>query len=150
MPLGGVALGLGDTDPSEPLLVGLAEVDRHPFHAGWNHQEIGAHVDREQGRGPILVDHCLDAVYTDWGTPQQAAIRHAAPGDLTRAEFAEGSMGPKVKAACRFVEHGGEFAAIGSIDDAPALLSGIAGTTVSAGARAGLAGVASPGQDART
>jgi carbamate kinase len=98
----------------------------------------------------LLIITDVDAVYTDWGTPQQAAIRHAAPGDLTRAEFAEGSMGPKVKAACRFVEHGGEFAAIGSIDDATALLSGHAGTTVSAGARAGLAGVGSPGQDART
>ena len=39
-------------------------------------------------------------------------------------------MGPKVRAACQFVEHGGDFAAIGSIDDAPGLLAGTAGTTV--------------------
>ena len=31
-------------------------------------------------------------------------------------------MGPKVAAACNFVQGGGAFAAIGSIDDAPDLL----------------------------
>jgi carbamate kinase len=50
-----------------------------------------------------------------------------------KSQFAEGSMGAKVKAACQFVERGGEFAAIGSIDDVPALLAGTAGTTVMRG-----------------
>ena len=45
------------------------------------------------------------------------------------ADFADGSMGPKVRAACEFVERGGKFAAVGSID-APALLAGTAGTAV--------------------
>jgi carbamate kinase len=98
----------------------------------------------------LLIITDVDAVYTGWGTPQQAAIRHATPAELTGSEFAEGSMGPKVKAACQFAERGRGFAAIGSIDDAGALLSGTAGTTVSAGASAGLAGMASAGQDART
>jgi carbamate kinase len=39
-------------------------------------------------------------------------------------------MGPKVRAACEFVERGGEFAAIGSIDKAATLLAGTAGTCV--------------------
>jgi carbamate kinase len=92
----------------------------------------------------LLIITDVDAVYSDWGTPQQTAIRHATPADLVNAEFAEGSMGPKVSAACQFVQEGGGFAAIGSIDDAPALLAGTAGTTVvatpadMAGASAGI------------
>jgi carbamate kinase len=39
-------------------------------------------------------------------------------------------MGPKVRAACSFVEQTGGLAAIGSIKDTPALLRGEAGTTV--------------------
>jgi carbamate kinase len=39
-------------------------------------------------------------------------------------------MGPKVRAACSFVEQTGGFAAIGSISDTPALLRGEAGTVV--------------------
>jgi carbamate kinase len=78
----------------------------------------------------LLIITDVDAVYSDWGTPQQSAIRLATPADLMRAQFAEGSMGPKVKAACQFAEGSGGFAAIGSIDDAPALLAGTAGTRV--------------------
>jgi carbamate kinase len=96
----------------------------------------------------LLIITDVDAVYADWGTPRQAAIRRAAPEDLKKSQFAEGSMGPKVKAACQFVERGGEFAAIGSIDDAPALLAGTAGTTVTS-ASADLAGVTATGASRR-
>jgi carbamate kinase len=70
-------------------------------------------------------------VYADWGTPDQRPIRRATPESLSAGEFAEGSMGPKVRAACSFVERTGGFAAIGSIADTPALLRGEAGTTIS-------------------
>jgi carbamate kinase len=96
----------------------------------------------------LLIITDVDAVYSDWGTPQQAAIRSTTPTALMAAQFAEGSMGPKVKAACQFVETGGGFAAIGSIDDAPSLLAGTAGTTVSA-PPADLAGVGSGSEDER-
>ena len=72
----------------------------------------------------------VDAVYADWGTPQQRAIRRATPEALAGTEFAAGSMGPKVRAACSFVEETGGLAAIGSIEDTPALLRGEAGTIV--------------------
>jgi carbamate kinase len=39
-------------------------------------------------------------------------------------------MGPKVEAACRFVEATGGIAGIGRLDHASALLAGTAGTTV--------------------
>ena len=72
----------------------------------------------------------VDAVYADWGTPEQRAIRRATPEALAQTEFAAGSMGPKVRAACSFVEETGGLAAIGSISDTPALLRGEAGTIV--------------------
>jgi carbamate kinase len=73
----------------------------------------------------------VDAVYSGWGTPDQQAIRSATPAWLTGSEFAAGSMGPKVRAACEFVQRTGRMAAIGSIDDTAALVRGEAGTTVS-------------------
>ena len=72
----------------------------------------------------------VDAVYVDWGTPDQRAIRRANPEALMGTEFAAGSMGPKVRAACSFVEETGGLAAIGSIEDTPGLLRGEAGTIV--------------------
>ena len=78
----------------------------------------------------LLIVTDVDAVYSDWGTPDQKAIRRASPHALEHSEFAEGSMGPKVRAACMFVEQTGGFAVIGSIQDAQQLLRGEAGTVV--------------------
>jgi carbamate kinase len=72
----------------------------------------------------------VDAVYTGWGTPEQATIRRASPQALAGMDFAAGSMGPKVSAACSFVERTGRTAVIGSIDDTPALVAGRSGTVV--------------------
>lgn len=71
-----------------------------------------------------------DAVYLDWGTPQQRPIRRATPEALGELEFAAGSMGPKVQAACDFVRTTGHRAAIGALDQITGLLEGTAGTTV--------------------
>jgi len=72
----------------------------------------------------------VDGVYADWGTPDQRLIERATPAELETSEFAEGSMGPKVKAACQFAEQTGGRAVIGSIRQTQALLAGDAGTTV--------------------
>jgi carbamate kinase len=82
------------------------------------------------GADALLIATDVDAVYADWGTPDQHPIRHATPAELAASEFAEGSMGPKVHAACTFVEQTGGTAAIGSIKDIEALLHGDAGTTI--------------------
>jgi carbamate kinase len=74
----------------------------------------------------------VDGVYADWGTPDQRLISRATPDELAGSEFAEGSMGPKVKAACRFAVETGGRAVIGSITDTKALIKGEAGTTVTA------------------
>jgi carbamate kinase len=77
----------------------------------------------------------VDAVYTGWGTPQQAALGHVSAAELRDGDFPAGSMGPKVEAVCRFVERGGARAAIGSLADIEGLVDGTAGTQVSASCR---------------
>ena len=72
----------------------------------------------------------VDAAYLDWGTPDQRAIRRATPQALAAKGFAEGSMGPKINAACSFVEQTGKSAVIGSIRDTAALVREEAGTVV--------------------
>jgi carbamate kinase len=85
---------------------------------------------KDLGADALAIVTDVDAVYSDWGTPEQRAIRRATPEALADTEFAAGSMGPKVRAACSFVEETGGLAAIGSIEDTPALLRGEAGTIV--------------------
>ena len=77
----------------------------------------------------LLTD--VDAVIDGYGTPSARPIRHATPEQLRARSFPAGSMGPKVDAACRFVEATGRMAAIGRLDAAPALLRGDAGTIIS-------------------
>ena len=55
-------------------------------------------------------------------------------GELRELDFAPGSMGPKVEAACRFAERTGGIAGIGALADAAEIIAGDAGTIV-AGAR---------------
>jgi carbamate kinase len=77
----------------------------------------------------LLTD--VDAVIDGFGTPDARPIRHATPQQLRARSFPAGSMGPKVEAACRFVEATGRMAAIGRLDAAQALLDRSAGTIVS-------------------
>ena len=68
-----------------------------------------------------------------WGTPSAKAIRRASPAAIGRFDFASGSMGPKVEAARDFAQRTGKTAAIGALEDIPAILAGEAGTLVSNG-----------------
>lgn len=76
----------------------------------------------------------VDAVYRDWGKPEQAPIRQVDPRQLAAMSFAAGSMGPKVEAACAFASLAGRIAGIGRLDDARAIIEGRAGTLVSSNA----------------
>lgn len=78
----------------------------------------------------ILTD--VDHVERGWGTPAAAPIERATPQELRRLEFADGSMGPKVEAACRFVERTGRAACIGSLTELAEVAAGRSGTRVAA------------------
>jgi carbamate kinase len=69
-------------------------------------------------------------VQAGWGTPEARSIRLASSQELRGMDFAAGSMGPKVEAACRFAERTGGRAGIGRLDQAAAILRGEAGTIV--------------------
>lgn len=75
----------------------------------------------------------VPAVFIDWGTPAQRALGDVTVKELQAMDFAAGSMGPKVRAACDFVLRTGGMAGIGALDDAAAILAHQAGTRVRPG-----------------
>jgi carbamate kinase len=72
----------------------------------------------------------VDGVYLDWGTPEARKVDRATPDELASYDFAAGSMGPKVAAACAFARATGNRAAIGALADIEAIVAGRAGTIV--------------------
>ena len=69
-------------------------------------------------------------VDTGYGTDSATPIRQSDPASLRALGFPAGSMGPKVEAACRFVDATGHRALIGRLEDATELLAGTRGTAV--------------------
>jgi carbamate kinase len=69
-----------------------------------------------------------------YGTPQAADVGTVSVEELrayaAEGHFASGSMGPKVDAACRFVEHGGARAVITDLPHLGPALRGDGGTVV--------------------
>jgi len=76
----------------------------------------------------------VDGAYLNFGTPRQELIRDVTTGRLQRyldeGHFKEGSMAPKVLAAIRFVESGGERAIIAELGKLTEAMEGDAGTHV--------------------
>ena len=72
----------------------------------------------------------VDGAYINWGKPDQKKIVQSDPKSLREFGFAKGSMGPKVEAACRFVEKTGKTAVIGALSEIDQILAGKAGTRV--------------------
>ena len=79
----------------------------------------------------LLTD--VEGVIRDFGTPTAELVGEATVGELRASGFPPGSMGPKVEAACRFVEQTRGVAAIGALRDAAAILTGQKGSRVLAG-----------------
>ena len=81
----------------------------------------------------ILTD--VERVLRGYDTPEETPIDRmdvvTARADLAAGEFPPGSMGPKVEAACRFVESRGRDAVITSIPLAERAVAGSAGTRIS-------------------
>ena len=69
-----------------------------------------------------------DGVYLDWASDSEKIISKTTPEEISKYSFDKGSMGPKVEAACSFVERSGQRAVIGSLKDIEKMVSGISGT----------------------
>jgi carbamate kinase len=104
---------------------------------------VEAVIDKDMGAS--LLAQKLDAdrllILTDveraainYRKPDQRALEHVSTtemrGYMNEGHFAEGSMGPKVRAAVTFVEAGGKEAIITHLHSALAALEGATGTHV--------------------
>ncbi len=107
--------------------------------AGGGHEGVEAVIDKDLGASLLARDLDADAllILTDvanveigFGTPFAHPIARTSPSALREAVFPAGSMGPKVDAACRFVEATGKRAVIGRLSDASTLLDGSCGTSI--------------------
>lgn len=87
----------------------------------------------ELGSDLFVIATDVDGVYVDWGTPEQRRLEVATVSQLRALDFAKGSMGPKVQAACDFVSRSGKTAVIGSLEQIADIVAGKAGTRVIAG-----------------
>jgi len=80
----------------------------------------------------ILTD--VDGAYVNYGSPKQELLKDVSSGKmqnfLGEGQFKEGSMAPKVLAAIRFVESGGEQAIIAELGKLTEALEGKTGTHV--------------------
>ena len=119
---------------------GGAPVYRHPT-LGW--EGIDAVVDkdlaaavlaRDLDAALLLILTDVDAVYADWGTPQQRPLRRLTISEAERMDaaqaFGEGSMAPKIRAAIDFVRRTAGRAIITSLARGQAAVRGEAGTTI--------------------
>jgi carbamate kinase len=94
-------------------------------------KDLGAALlARDLGADALLILTDAANVEIGFGTDAAQPIGRTTPSALRALSFPEGSMGPKVEAACRFVEASAKPAMIGRLEDAADLLRGTRGTVV--------------------
>jgi carbamate kinase len=86
---------------------------------------------KDLGADLLVIATDVEAVYLDWGTPQQRRVVAAHPDALDAGLFPAGSMGPKVEAAADFARASGRTAVIGSLEQLSSILAGHGGTRIS-------------------
>jgi carbamate kinase len=112
-----------------PVTVG-ADGTMHGVQAVVDRDLTASLLARRLDAGMLVMLTDVDGVHLEWGTEGDGLLRRATPAELREHDFESGSMGPKVEAACRFVEATGARAAIGSLRDAAAIVRGEAGTQI--------------------
>jgi carbamate kinase len=111
-------------------------------HRNW-YEGIDAVIDKdlasallakEVGAGVLSILTSVDAVAINFGTPQQKNLGEVTLAEIKRfyadGQFPPGSMGPKIQAAIKFLESGGEVVTITSFENAAKALKGEAGTRI--------------------
>src|SRR3954469_21950971 len=102
----------------------------HGVDAVVDKDRASALLARELEADLFIMATDADAVYLDWGKPEQRAIRRTSPEALAEHDFATGSMGPKVESAVEFARLTGKTAAIGALADLERIARGEAGTII--------------------
>ena len=98
-------------------------------------KDLGAQIfANDIGAETLLMLTDVAKVSLNYGKPEQLDLSEVTVAEAKRylreGYFAAGSMAPKVEAAIKFLEAGGEKAVISSLEEASEALAGKAGTTL--------------------
>ncbi len=93
-----------------------------------------AHMANVLGVEEIMILTAVSRVAINFGKPDQRELDTITVSEareyLAAGHFPDGSMGPKIQAAIRFIEGGGKRAIIGHLNEALAALQGETGTHI--------------------
>ena len=107
---------------------------RHGVAAVIDKDLTSAHMANVLDIRHLMILTAVSKVAVNYGRPDQRFLDRVSLRELkalqAEGHFPPGSMGPKVGAAIRFLESGGERVIIGHLDEAMAALRGEAGTHV--------------------
>jgi carbamate kinase len=107
---------------------------RHGVAAVIDKDLTSAHMANVLGIDHMMILTAVPRVAINFGKPDQRSLDRVALRELkslyAEGHFAPGSMGPKIAAAIRFLEGGGERVIIGHLDEAMAALRGETGTHI--------------------
>lgn len=107
---------------------------RHGVEAVVDKDLTSALMAKVLGVEVMMILTAVSKVAINFGKPDQRDLDcvtlSQAKRYLDEGHFHEGSMGPKVRAAIRFVEDGGKRAIVAHLDEAMAALQGEAGTQI--------------------
>jgi carbamate kinase len=124
-----IACGGGGVPVYQHKTLGLEGID-----AVVDKDLVSAVLARDLGAKLLLILTDVDAVYADWGTPQQRPLNRISIDDAVAMDkagaFGEGSMAPKIRAAVDFVRRTGGRAIITALDRGRDAVHGKAGTTI--------------------
>jgi carbamate kinase len=107
---------------------------RHGIEAVIDKDMTSAKIANVLGIETLLLLTAVPKVAINFGRPDQRDLDLVSLRDLKRhqaeGQFPPGSMGPKIEAAVRFLEGGGERVVIAALGDAMAALEGRTGTHI--------------------
>lgn len=107
---------------------------RHGIQAVIDKDLTSAHMANVLGIGVLMILTAVPKVAIHFGKPEQKELDVVTMRALreyhAQGHFPPGSMGPKIDAALRFLEGGGDRVIIASLDEAMLALRGEAGTHV--------------------
>jgi carbamate kinase len=107
---------------------------RHGVAAVIDKDLTSAHMANVLDIRHLMILMAVSKVAVNYGRPDQRFLDRVSLRELkalqAEGHFPPGSMGPKIAAAIRFLESGGERVIIGHLDEAMAALRGEAGTHV--------------------
>jgi carbamate kinase len=107
---------------------------RHGVAAVIDKDLTSAHMANVLGIPVMMILTAVKQVAVNFGQADQQLLEQVTLREIRQHQrdghFPEGSMGPKIDAAVRFVEGGGQRVIIAHIDDAMLALQGGAGTHI--------------------